>query len=102
MTNLTTTRPGPKPGLKKPRYTKPTRQRWQLRGLSDFPPMLKPTLAAVRLHHPDKQYRLTWEFLGRSFLCKENQIAYKRVNGKGGVLEAGEALAGMLGVRFKG
>jgi len=101
MTELTTTRPGPKPGLKKPRPTRLTGQ-LQPRSLSDFPPMLKPTLTVVKLHHPKKCYRLTWEWLKRSFLCKENQIAYSRVHGKGGVLEAGETLAGILGVRFKG
>lgn len=101
MTELTTTRPGPKPGPKKPR---PARLPSQLltRSLSDFPKALKPTLTVIKVHHPAKAYRLIWQFLGKAFLCRENQIAYKKVNGKGGVLEAGGTLAGMLGVRFKG
>jgi hypothetical protein len=102
MTELTTTRPGPKPGLKKQR-PKPTRDsRLLTRSLSDFPPMLKPTLTVIKVSHPAKAYRLVWQFLGKAFLCKENQIAYARVHGKGGVMEAGETLAGILGVRFKG
>ena len=101
MTNLTTTRPGPKPGLKKPRPTKSTNQ-LQLRNLSDFPKIkgLQPVLSVVKLHHPKKHHRLIRQWLGRSFLCKENQIAYGKVHGKGGILEAGETLAGILGVKF--
>ena len=100
MTELTATRPGPKAGLKKPRPTRLTGQ-LQPRSLSDFPPRLKPSLTAIKVHQPAKAYRLVWQFLGKAFYCKENQIAYSRVHGKGGVLEAGETLAGMLGVRFK-
>lgn len=98
------TRHGPKPGLKKQRYQKPNRDtRLQIRGLSDFPKLkgLQPTLTVVKLHHPKKHHRLIWQWLGRSALCKENQIAYQNVHGKGGILEAGEALAKVMGVRFK-
>lgn len=102
MTQLTTTRPGPKPGLKKNRYHKPARDtRLQTRSLSDFPKLLQPTLTVIKAHHPQKAYRLIWQLFKGVFLCKENQIAYGKMHGKGGVIEAGEALATMLGVRFK-
>lgn len=100
MTELTTTRHGPKPVLKKQRPIKPARS-LLTRSLSDFPPILKPTLTVVKLHHPKKHHRLIWQFLGKAFLCKENQVAYEKVHGKGGVIEAGEVLATMLGVKFK-
>jgi hypothetical protein len=93
------TRHGPRPGLKKPRPT-PT-SRLTTRSLSDFPPKLRPVLTVIKVHRPAKAYRLVWEFLSRVFLCKENQIAYGKVHGKGGIIESGEALAKMLGVKFK-
>lgn len=91
------TRPGPQP---KQRSTEPAKG-LLARSLSDFPAALKPALTVIKLHHPTKQHRLIWLVLGKAFLCKENQIAYRKVHGKGGVLEAGETLATMLGVRFK-
>lgn len=102
MTQLTATRHGPKPGLKKPRSAKPTKQ-LPTRSLADFPKLkgLQPTLTVIKVHHPKKHHWLIWQFMGRDVWCKENQIAYQNVHGKGGVLEAGEALATMLGVRFK-
>lgn len=91
------TRPGPQP---KQRPVKPTTA-LLTRSLSDFPAALKPALTVIKLHHPTKHHRLIWQILGKAFLCRENQIAYSKVHGKGGVLEAGETLAGMMGVRFK-
>lgn len=91
---------GPKPGPKKQRPTKPP-TRLQVRSLSDFPAVIKPVLVVVKVHHPAKHYRLAWQFLRGASLCRENQIAYTRMHGKGGVLESGKALAEMLGVKFK-
>lgn len=99
MADTSITRHGPKPGLKKPR---PTRQPTPLitRKLSTFPHLrtLKPTLSWVKLHHPSKGYRLVWEFMGRVVYCGENQIAYKS---RGRVIEAGNQLSNLLGVKFK-
>lgn len=104
MTEITTqpTRHGPKPGLKKPQVRKVAPQ-LLTRSLPDFPKLkaLQPILAVIKVHHPTKHHRLVWQFLGRSFLCKENQVKYQKVHGKGGVLEAGETLGKLLGVKFK-
>lgn len=97
MSELTTTRRRPYP---KQRPVKPAAA-LLTRSLSDFPSALKPALTVIKLRHPTKHHRLIWLVLGKAFLCKENQIAYRKVHGKGGVLEAGETLAGMMGVRFK-
>lgn len=91
------TRPGPQPKRRPAKSAKSL----LTRSLSDFPSVLKPVLTVIKLHHPTKHHRLIWLLLGKAFLCKENQIAYSKVYGKGGVLEAGETLAGMMGVRFK-
>lgn len=91
------TRPGPQPKRRPVKSAKAL----LTRSLSDFPSALKPALTVIKQRRPTKHHRLIWLVLGKAFLCKENQIAYSKVHGKGGVLEAGETLAGMLGVRFK-
>ena len=103
-------RHGPKPGLKKQR---PIREPRVIRGiklerlptlptrrLSDFPPLrnLKPSLTWLKIHHPNKGYKLVWEFMGRVVYCGENQIVYKN---RGRVITAGQQLANLLGTRFK-
>lgn len=57
------------------------------RRLSDFPSIrnLKSSLTWLKIHHPNKGYKLAWEFMGRVVYCGENQIVYKS---RGKVIEA--------------
>lgn len=100
---MVVTRHGPRP-RPKPQPSNPINP-MSFRGiptrkLSDFPNLrgLKPTLSWIKLHHPTKGYKLVWEFLGKVVYCGENQITYKS---RGRVVEAGEQLGNLLGVRFK-
>ena len=70
------------------------------RRLSDFPSLhgLKPSLTWLKIHHPNKGYKLVWEFMNKVVWCGENQIVYKN---RGRVIEAGEQLGSLLGVNFK-
>lgn len=100
MSNQVVTRHGPKPNTPNSSTSNPMTYKMPTRRLSDFPSIrgLKPSLTWLKIHHPNKGYKLVWEFMNKVVWCGENQIIY---NSRGKMIEAGEQLGKLLGVRFK-
>jgi hypothetical protein len=58
-------------------------------------------LAYEKYSHPTKHYRLIWIRGREAWLCAENETRFRKVNGAGGVVEAGKVLAESFGLKFR-
>lgn len=102
MNTETTTETKPKRRPPKVKAPEPGSKPTTIMGPATVPIDLRDlTLTYERLKR-EGVYRLIWVYGSLAWTCAEDQAGYRRVDGSGGVIEAGKLLAQSLGVKFDG